>query len=158
MYGSPASVPLCRGICGREESHCVSELTRLWVDDSVPKNGESFLVGNTISRVPKEIIVSFADSSVGHLGTIYQATNFIYTGLSDKHTEWRLKDKSLHSRSLWRELTLGELKEKYGDLLFLAERPRKHRYIYFNTKSRKRKRELLSKLRYTVLPYPKETT
>ena len=35
-----------------------------------------------------------------------------------------------------------------------SERPRKHRYVFFNT-SGKRKKELLGKLRYPIHAYPK---
>ena len=33
------------------------------------------------TRKPK-IVVSYADTSKGHVGYVYQATNFIYTGMS----------------------------------------------------------------------------
>ena len=83
-YGTPSSSTLRRGIAGEENKDNVIELTRLWVDDSVPHNGESFLIGRTIPLVDKEIIVSFADTAQNHLGIVYQATNWIYTGLSAK--------------------------------------------------------------------------
>ena len=47
------------------------------------------------------------------------------------------------------------LKEKYGEEnVYYVDRPRKHRYIFFNARG-KRKKELLGKLKYDVLPYPK---
>ena len=48
VYGKPASNPLCIGIAGKEEKHHVIELNRLWVNEDVPRNGESYLIGNTI--------------------------------------------------------------------------------------------------------------
>lgn len=83
-YGTPSSAPLRSGICGPAEKNNVIELTRLWVCDSVGKNGESYLIGNTIPLVNKEIIVSFAEINQGHVGTVYQATNWIYTGTVSK--------------------------------------------------------------------------
>jgi hypothetical protein len=155
-YGVSASSTLLKGICGVEQAQNVYELTRLWVDDSVPKNGESFLIGNTIKQLDKEIIVSYADSSQDHLGIVYQATNFIYTGMSDRHVEWRLDGKSgTHSRHVFDEYGgVNGAKDFFGDRLEKHERPRKHRYIYFNA-TKKKKKELLSLLRYKVLPYPK---
>ena len=47
IYGTPVSSTLRTGICGDDEKDNVIELTRLWIDDSVGKNGESFLIGNT---------------------------------------------------------------------------------------------------------------
>ena len=53
-------------------------------------------------------------------------------------------------------MTMQEVKDKYGaENVYYVDRPRKHRYIFFNAKGR-RKKELLSKLRYDILPYPKK--
>jgi len=89
-YGTPSSAPLRSGIAGIENALNVVELTRLWVCDSVPKNGESFLIGRTIKQCGKEIVVSFAEIQQGHVGIVYQATNWIYTGLSAKRTNWTI--------------------------------------------------------------------
>lgn len=153
-YGTPSSAPLRRGLCGDEEKNNVIELTRLWVDDSVPKNGESYLIGNTIKLIDKEIVVSFAEIKEGHLGVVYQATNWIYTGLSAKRTNWTVEGVDLHCQTIADKYTAKELREKYGDKFTLVPRPRKHRYVYFNA-SKKRKRELLNKLKYKIKPYPK---
>jgi len=88
VYGKPASPSLCKGICGNNESSNVGELTRLWIKDGTPKNVESFLIGNTIQLVSYDILVSFAEIMQGHTGIVYQATNWIYTGLSAKHVQW----------------------------------------------------------------------
>ena len=154
MYGTPSSSPLRVGIAGPTHSNNVIELTRLWVDDSVPKNGESYLIGRTLGKVNKEIVVSFADTSQNHLGIVYQATNWIYTGLSAKHTNWTIEGVSKHSQTISDKYTAAELREKFGSRFSLQPRPRKHRYVYFNC-SQKRKVELLAALRYPVLPYPK---
>ncbi len=145
VYGMPASFTLCEGICGKEEKGNVLELTRLWVDDDVPKNGESFLIGNTLKLLDKEIIVSFSEIKEGHYGGVYQATNFIYCGLSAKRTDRkRIDGQDKHNRHT--------SYDKEGTVL--VPRPRKHRYVFFNT-NRRRKKELLRKLRYEILPYPK---
>ncbi len=154
-YGVSASSTLLKGICGPEQASNVYELTRLWVHDSVPKNGESFLIGNSIKQLDKEIIVSFADSSQDHLGIVYQATNFIYTGLSSKFKDPKVKGlEHQHHTTYANGLTNKQVIEKFGDLVYWVERPRKHRYVYFNATKRKKK-ELQSLLRYKVLPYPK---
>lgn len=158
VYGKPASPSLCKGIAGAEESSKVMELTRLWIADTTPKNAESFLIGQSLKMLPPEydIIVSFAEIQAGHVGTVYQATNWLYTGKSDRHVEWKLDGVSgKHSRHLLDEYGgVNKAKEVLGDRLVRAERPRKHRYIMLRG-SKARKRELLDKLRYQVLPYPK---
>jgi hypothetical protein len=156
VYGVSASSTLLRGICGEEESKNVYELTRLWVDDSVPKNGESFLIGNTINKLDKEIVVSYADSSREHIGVVYQATNFIYTGLSAKFKDPKVVGlEHQHHATYANGLTNKQVIEKFGDKVYWVERPRKHRYVYFNANPR-RKKVLLSKLKYKVFPYPKQ--
>lgn len=159
IYGKPASSSLCEGICGKEYSKDVVELTRLWIEDTTPGNAESFLIGNTIKLLEQDIVVSFAEMGVGHTGMIYQATNFIYTGLSAKRRDLVFKDADMNNNKHGRHLLdqyggWVKAKEAIGDKLMYIDRPRKHRYIYFNCKG-KRRIELLSKLRYSIEKYPK---
>lgn len=164
IYGSPASHSLCESLCGYDERYNIYELTRLYVDDGLPKNLESYLVGNTLKLLDKEIIVSYSDTQYNHIGIIYQATNFLYTGLSDGgHIDFEEIDNNgnrLHNKSIC---------EKYGDVngirkaienganIKIKERSQKHRYVYFNC-NKKRKKELQKKLleKYEILPYPKQ--
>jgi len=152
-YGTPSSSPLREGICGKEHASNVIELTRLWVDESVGKNGESYLIGNTLRLVDKEIIVSYADTAQGHVGTVYQATNWIYTGLSAKRTNWNVGIEG-HSQTIADKYNSKQLKEILGDKFTLTERSRKHRYVFFNC-DRRRKKQLLKALKYKIEPYPK---
>lgn len=156
IYGVPASSTLLKGICGEDHAKNVYELTRLWVDDSVPKNGESYLIGNTIGQLDREIVVSYADSSQEHIGVVYQATNFLYTGLSSKFKDPKIRGlENQHHATYANGLTNKQVIEKYGDLVFWVERPRKHRYIFFNA-TKNKKKELVRQLRYPILPYPKK--
>lgn len=154
VYGTPSSAPLRGGICGLDEKNNVIELTRLWIKDGTPKNTESFLIGNTIGKVDKEIIVSYAEIQQGHTGIVYQATNWIYTGLSAKRTNWTIEGNDKHCQTIADKYTAVEIREKYGDKFSLVDRPRKHRYVYFNA-NKKRRKILLSKLKYPVTAYPK---
>lgn len=157
VYGVSCSSTLLKGICGEDERHNVYELNRLWVEDDVPKNGESFLIGNSIKKLDKEIIVSFADTAQDHVGYVYQATNFLYCGLSAKFRDPKVKGmEHMHHATYAHGMTMAQVKEKYGeDNVYYVDRPRKHRYIYFNC-TKKRRKELMSKLRYKVLDYPKK--
>lgn len=156
IYGTPSSAPLRSGICGPDEKDNVIELTRLWIKDGTPKNTESYLIGNTMRKVDKEILVSYAEIAAGHVGTVYQATNWIYTGLSAKRTNWTIDGVDKHCQTLADKFTAKEIRAKYGDDFHLVERGRKHRYVFFNCGPR-RKKYLLSKLRYKIEPYPKKT-
>jgi hypothetical protein len=157
VYGTPSSAPLRRGIAGDENVNNVVELTRLWVCDSVPRNGESFLIGNTLKQCGKEIVVSYAEIEQGHLGIVYQATNWYYTGLSAKRTNWVVDGIDRHCQTIADKYSSQELKELYGDKFSLKPRPRKHRYVFLNAKG-KRKKELLQSLKYKIMPYPKNSS
>jgi len=142
------------GICGKEERNNVMELARLWIkDDSLP-NAESFLIANTMKKVKEDIIVSYSEPQHNHRGIVYQATNFIYCGLSAKRTDPEIKGmENKHPRSFVKNTKA--LKEEFGDEnVKTVRRPRKHRYIYFNCSKGKRK-YLMNKLKYEVFPYPK---
>tara|TARA_B100000795_G_scaffold14023_1_gene9614 strand:- start:282 stop:1226 length:945 start_codon:yes stop_codon:yes gene_type:complete len=82
-YGMPPSSTLAESIAGKNLKKNVLELNRLITTDNLPKNSLSYFVSQTLKMLSNNfIIVSFADSNVGHNGYIYQATNFIYTGMS----------------------------------------------------------------------------
>jgi len=159
VFGKPYSYTLCNGIAGKEESKNVIEFSRLWVSDDMPKNTESWFVSRAIRQCPFEIIVSFADTEQGHIGYIYQATNWLYCGESKKQKYFRLKDNSNNGGGTEyrrrERMPRARIVEKYGEE-YVEEyySSLKHRYIYFNAR-RKRKKELLSKLKYDILPYPK---
>ena len=152
-YGSPPSQSLCRGIAGDECRKIVLELNRLVLKNNI-KNEASFLVANSFKLLKKPtIIVSYADTSQNHTGYIYQATNFIYTGLSDKRTEWREINTNKHSKTICEQYSLNERKNN-PDKFHLVDRPRKHRYIYIIA-NKKDKKNILKKLKYPILEYPK---
>ena len=153
MYGTPSSSTLRRGIAGDDEKNNVIELTRLWIDDSIGKNAESFLIGNTIKKVNKEIVVSYAEIEQTHRGVIYQATSFFYTGLSAKRTNWVIEGINKHCQTIADKHTSKELTEIYGPKFKRVPRPRKHRYVFINAK-KKRRKELIKKLKYDIKPYP----
>ena len=152
-YGSPASQSLCKGIAGEKYKTHILELNRLVLLNN-KKNEASILVSASFKLLPKpKIIVSYADSEQNHLGIVYQATNFIYTGLSDKRNEWRIKNCNLHSKTVCEKYTLNERKSN-PDKFIQIERPRKHRYLYF-LGNKTEKKNYKNALRYKIYTYPK---
>jgi len=147
-FGSPPSPPLCVGVCGEEYSSIVIELNRLCLLNN-GKNQASFFVSRCLQLLPKpKIVVSYADTSHGHNGYIYQATNFLYTGLSAKRTEkYDIDNPDRHSKSVVE--TPPE-----DDRIGVRERPQKHRYVYMCA-NKKQKKTLTKCLKYPIMPYPK---
>lgn len=132
----------------------VFELNRLCVNDGLEKNVLSYFVSNVLKKLPKPLVlVSYADKSVGHNGYIYQATNWIYTGLSYKTKEWREIGTNKHSRNLCQQYSTKFMYDN-PHRFERVDRPQKHRYIFF-IGSKKQKKQMLCNLKYDVLPYPK---
>jgi hypothetical protein len=156
-YGTPSSTHLRNGIAGEENSEYVLELSRLCIE-SKHKNAASILVGRSLQMLPKpSIVVSYADTEQNHVGYVYQACNFIYTGLSIKKKDWAIKGmEHLHGQTIadisrGQEKRLDFMKEKFGDDFYMKERARKHRYIFVTGKNKK----LKAAIRYPSEPYPK---
>jgi hypothetical protein len=141
-YGQPASPMLCQGILGKENKHMVIELNRLCLLYN-RKNEASFLVGRSLKLLPRpKVIVSYSDSAQNHVGTVYQACNFIFTGTTKPRTDMAAEDGK-HSR------------HHKGDPANRVNRSAKHRYIYF-VGSKSDIRYMLSNLKYpTLTQYPK---
>lgn len=156
-YGTPPSSTLCRGICGPDYQTQVLELNRLVLKNNL-HNEASILVSQSLKLLPSpSIIVSFADSAQNHIGYVYQATNFIYTGLSAKFIDPQVKGlEHQHHATYAHGLSNAEVVAKYGaDNVTWVERSRKHRYLYF-IGSKSQKRTYMAALRYQVQSYPKQ--
>jgi hypothetical protein len=159
-YVTPPSSPMRKGLLGEDYAGIVIELNRLCLKYN-RKNEASFLVGQSLKMLDKpKAIVSFADIAQEHLGIVYQATNFIYCGLSAKRTDWHVKGKEhLHGITIADEFRGIEnraeaIREKYGNDFSLKPRSRKHRYVYF-IGSKTEKRHMLANLKYKIMDYPK---
>lgn len=138
------------------------ELVRLCVDEGLPKNCLSFFVSKCLGCLKKPLaIISYADKGKNHNGYIYQATNWIYTGVGggvdfyiDKEqneihsrimSDYRLKMPNLSRREIAKKL---EWRLEKGTF--------KHRYFYFlgdKNQIQEMKYELFEK--YKQHPYPK---
>lgn len=83
------------------------ELARLFVLDSEPFNSETWFLARAIRYVKRNcpavrMLVSYADPSVGHKGTIYKAANWKPDGRTDQERktprfDYKVGDK-LYSR------------------------------------------------------------
>lgn len=159
-YGTPAATNQ-RELCGKEYIERMLELNRLFIFDWAGKNSESWLIGQSFKYLSDSqyvVLLSYADTSRGHLGKIYQATNWLYTGLSDPGgaREIIINGKSVHSHTvadLYGTRSLKQLSSMGVDFE-VSEKILKHRYVYFLGNKRQRK-ELRKALKWPVLPYPK---
>ena len=141
--GKPVSNPLCLS-CGPENKSKVFELNRLYTIEGLPPNTLSYFVSKVLKLLKSEdlIIFSYADSSMGHHGYIYQATNWLYLGSTTLRTDKYTPDGK-HSRHYKNSEDTTHLRKV---------RFSKYRYVFFTGRSKK---EYLSLLKYDILEYPK---
>ena len=108
------------------------ELARLWIDDSVPKNAETYVIGRAVRYIRRhrpEIValVSYADPSAGHAGTIYRAANWTPDGRTDQERKTPRFD--------YADAATGKRYSRRGHVpenVIIQRVPRvsKHRFIY----------------------------
>jgi hypothetical protein len=146
--GKPCSSTVCSGVCGKDRAHDVYELNRLWLDDCLPHNSESRFIGWCLRELrkmnPNLILVSYADTKQEHIGYIYQATGWLYTGTS---TPWT--DKLLNGQKVVRSI-----KHRYVWLIGCHRKPQSYD-IEPQKLRRARQQTERGLLRWKVLPYPK---
>ena len=89
------------------------ELKRLCCIDNTPKNTESYFIGNTLRWLKKNTsikkVISYADMTYSHQGTIYKASNFTHEGLTAKGKVIMYNGKRYHDKTI-RTKYKGELK------------------------------------------------
>lgn len=101
------------------------------------------------------MIVSYADTEQGHLGTIYQATNWKYVGVSKGHAYYVVNGKRLHSKTVtakgWRQSEKW-LRQNVDSSAKVVRGGDKHKYLFFFDRS------LQKRISDMFLPYPKRVT
>jgi hypothetical protein len=133
------------------------ELNRLCVNDGLEKNVLSYFVSGSLKYLPKPCcIVSYADFTFGHNGYIYQATNWIYTGLNQIHERQVFYNgKEVHPRTAcsmgFTSMTEWAAKDKN---VTLGDYTKKHRYFMF-IGNKKEIQTMKQDLIYTLKEYPK---
>lgn len=152
-FGYPASAALIHGKSLFVDYEVLTqELNRLVIEGK-DKNLLSFLVSQCINLIQKPCcLISFADSNQGHHGYIYQATNWIYTGMSEPRKLYydSINKNYIHPRHIYERFPDG-LPEH---IKIEKETGGKHRYLYFNG-TKKQKKKMRKHLKYEILPYPK---
>jgi len=156
-FATPASEAVRASVWGPEHVNRVTELHRLVVLDEYGRNTESRFIAETLRQLRRERpdlwgVLSFADPTEGHVGVIYQATNALYTGRSARATFYRDRDGRLrHPRQNGVNISAKVAAARGWSVV---KREGKHRYLFILGSARRR-RELRSRLRLPVLPYPK---
>ncbi len=166
-YGDPIGRHSGASIAASVNRKSVYELVRLFVHDGYGNNAESFLIGESFRWLKKykpQIIalISYSDPMRGHVGTVYQATNWLYQGDNLRWSEsWLYRfdedGKWQHGRTIFPYYGTNDI-EKMKDLVekdfWVKKELRKHRYVYL-LGNKSDKRMAMKTMKHPLLPYPK---
>jgi hypothetical protein len=119
-YGAPNATEL-DGYFDRYTQDGWFEIKRLALSPSLPKNSESRFIAVSLRLLKKSEavrgVVTYADSGVGHVGTIYKAAGFDYKGLTAPKSDYVVHGK-IQQR--------GKTKRGHGEW---KPRSRKHLFV-----------------------------
>ncbi len=136
-FGTPASRQTQLSVAPTAPN-LVTELNRLWVAESEPRNTESWFVARALALLDPHIVVSYADTAHGHVGFIYRALNFRYAGWSD------MERKS--PRFDYETISGGHSRDAYRTGHTGRRIPRAPKVRYWTTTGTKRDRKRLDSL------------
>jgi hypothetical protein len=158
-------------ICGQEHSEQVVTLCRGACVHWAHVHSASYLIAEACRQMTRKgynIFVAYSDPAANEVGTVYQASNWLYCGMTRPKKRFRTPDGKVYDgrkiQCLTRDRTGGSLKVKRtraDQKRLLIEQgcefldgTRKHRYVHF-AGDRRIKRILRRALKWEVLPYPK---
>ena len=158
-------------ICGPDHEGKVVTLCRGACVHWAHPHSASFLISAACREMTKKgchVFIAYSDPEAGEVGTVYQANNFLYCGMTRPKKRFRTPEGKIYDgrkiQCLTRDRTGGSLRYKrtradQKKLLieqgceFLDGTP-KHRYVGIYG-DRRMKRLLRRALKWEVLPYPK---
>jgi hypothetical protein len=164
MFATPCSENVRSSVFGTEHKTHVTELHRLHVADyylgsRVPKGTTSWFISQSLKALKKIKptiwgVITFADSTEGHRGTVYKATNALYCGMTSPSTFYLDEKGTLrHPRQNGVNISRESATERGWRAV---RRLSKHRFLYFLPDSKGHKKKLLRMCKYTNTEETKE--
>lgn len=86
----PPTIKAAKNIAGADYRGVLA-LSRLAVEPGMPTNSASFLLGRSMRLIDRKrwpVLVTYADTRLGHSGAIYLATNWRHDGEEVRGTQW----------------------------------------------------------------------
>jgi hypothetical protein len=153
MFATPCSEAVRASLWGKENKDHVTELHRLHILDVTPRNTESWFISRVLKqlKLDKPIIwgvLSFSDTTEGHTGIIYKATNAYRIGQSSPATFYIDEDNRLrHPRQCGVNITPKMAKEKGWKI---EKRLSKNRYLWLLADSKKHKKWMIENCKHDL--------
>lgn len=155
-FATPNTMQAAIGVAGAEHADQVKVLSRGACVWWAHPHAASKLISRSLrwmtANTPFRIFLAYADPRAGEIGTVYQASNWLYTGQTNGDIEYLINDKWRSGRSARHKSYV----RKGIDYRTLPSRraPGKYRYIWIGGSFSERK-AILAALKYPVLSYPK---
>ena len=153
MFATPCSENVRASVFGPEYKDWVTELHRLHILDVTPKNTESWFITQCLNLLKKDkpqikAVLSFSDSTEGHEGVIYKATNAYKIGHTGTTTFYKDKDGRLrHPRQSGVNIKLAMAREMGWEPV---KRYAKNRYLSLLPSDKREKRKLIKMCKYDL--------
>lgn len=160
-FANPITEDIRRKIFGDSFRGTVFGLHRVVTLDKCPKNTESWFVRKALDCFKADspqywAVVSFADSTLGHTGMIYQALNAIYFGMTEGTYYFIDQDGNLRPHRDGNDtISKSEAKERGWKV---SEREGKHSYLFLLPKNSRHENALRELLQVESQPYPDNDT
>ena len=155
-FAIPPTPQAAEGVAGADNAHLVKTLARGACVWWAHPHSASKLIAGAVKQMwettPFRYFVAYSDFRAGEIGTVYQATNWTYTGMTSGDTEylidgeWKSGRTARHKSYARRGINYKSLPSRPGN--------KKHRYVFIGGNKTER-RHLRRALRYTPQPYPK---
>lgn len=153
MFATPCSENVRSSVFGKEYKDSVTELHRLHILDVTPKNAESWFIVRCLKLLKQDkpkikAVVSFSDSTQGHEGTIYKATNAYRIGHTGSATFYIDESGRLrHPRQNGVNISKEEAESRGWKP---CKRGAKNRYLYLLPKDKREKKILVKMCKYDL--------
>jgi len=135
----------------------VTELHRMAIVDHAPHNTATWFISRALDRLkdhkPKYwAVISMADTTEDHDGTVYQAANADYYGTSSARTFYEDESGRLRNpRQCGKNITRAEASKRGWEPV---KRDTKHRYVFWLPDPYQSKEELRELAEIDLQPYP----
>ena len=183
-FGRTAGTKTAGSICGLEFAHTVKTLNRGACVHWAHPHSASFMISRAcrlMSAKGFHVFVAYSDTEAGEIGTVYQASNWLYCGMTGASSMfvWAGKpvlnsiydgkprdERSIQNSTRIRTNATGAYRTKCSrremrrrlveeGFLFFKTQP-KHRYVWIDG-DKATKRTLREHLKWNELPYPKRS-
>jgi len=158
-FSPPPTPHVAMGAIGKDHVNLVKVLSRgacvWWAHEHSASKLISLATKIMVSETRYRVFLAFSDPRAMEIGTVYQASNWIYTGITNSHTSyfiggaWRTERSARQESYRIAGIDFRKCPKK--------KEPGKHRYLKLDAPTKRERQYIRGLIRYEGLPYPKRT-